>query len=247
MPERLEMNRTFCIPGILLLFIAFALNFLVSVSLPYLNTLDIARIHFHTQNHTMVEAVVDGNAVNETRFGIWAPCSYEPNGARICEATGHGYSVNITNSEHNSVKIIGASWTRGLAVHPVATGMTFIAFLLSFSSHITVTLVSSLVSFLASFLTLLAFFIDIALFAYLKKTVPDVMDIGGKAETGPGFWLTLIAFLLTLLAGCTVCFGRRRARGSDAVVPDVNSEDSEKPRGRFGRLGNLFSFARFRS
>jgi hypothetical protein len=34
------------------------------------------------------------------------------------------------------------------------------------------------------------------------------MLIGGPA----GFWLTFVALILCLLAGCTVCFGRRRER-----------------------------------
>lgn len=34
----------------------------------------------------------------------------------------------------------------------------------------------------------------------------------------PGFWMTLVAFVILLLAGCTVCFGRRRQRMSSATA-----------------------------
>lgn len=40
------MARTFCIPGIIFLFAAFVLSVLVSISLPYLTALDIARTDF---------------------------------------------------------------------------------------------------------------------------------------------------------------------------------------------------------
>jgi hypothetical protein len=40
------MPRAFCIPGVIFLFSAFALSFLVSISLPYLTRLDIARVTF---------------------------------------------------------------------------------------------------------------------------------------------------------------------------------------------------------
>lgn len=40
------MSRAFCIPGIIFLVCALVLNFLVSVSLPYLPALDIARTHY---------------------------------------------------------------------------------------------------------------------------------------------------------------------------------------------------------
>ena len=33
-----------------------------------------------------------------------------------------------------------------------------------------------------------------------------------------GFWMTLVALVLLLLAGCTVCFGRRRDRMSGATT-----------------------------
>jgi hypothetical protein len=39
------MARVFCIPGIVFLFCAFVLSLLVSISLPFLTALDIARVH----------------------------------------------------------------------------------------------------------------------------------------------------------------------------------------------------------
>ena len=40
-------SRAFCIPGIFFLFCAFVLGVLVSISLPSLPALDIARVHFN--------------------------------------------------------------------------------------------------------------------------------------------------------------------------------------------------------
>ncbi|KAF5349316.1 hypothetical protein D9758_011803 [Tetrapyrgos nigripes] len=175
------MSRVFCIPGILFLLCAFVLSFLVSISLPFLPALDIARVHFRDGN-----ALVDGRTVTETRFGIWAPCSYETDGSRICEGSGHGYHVSISNTDKDSSTNIGSGWTRGLAVHPVATAVTFIAFLLSFSTHVSVTLISSLVSFLAALLTFIAFIIDIALFAFVHHEAGNVNDVGANVNTAPG-------------------------------------------------------------
>ncbi len=42
------MSRAFCIPGVIFLVCALVLNFLVSISLPYLPALDITRVHFPT-------------------------------------------------------------------------------------------------------------------------------------------------------------------------------------------------------
>jgi uncharacterized membrane-anchored protein len=85
-----------------------------------------------------------------------------------------------------------------------------VALLLSFSTHLTVTLIASLVSFLGCLMTLIVFAIDIALFAYVKGQMGNV---GGSTMPGPAFWMTLVVLVLTAVAGCIVCFGRRRAKG----------------------------------
>lgn len=41
------MPRAFHVPGVIFLFIAFVLLFVVSISLPYLTALDFARVHFN--------------------------------------------------------------------------------------------------------------------------------------------------------------------------------------------------------
>ncbi|KAH8798716.1 pali-domain-containing protein [Flagelloscypha sp. PMI_526] len=208
------MTRIFCIPGIIFLAAAFVLNALVSISLPFLTALDIARTSFPTTIQ------LSENQAQELRFGIWTFCTYDQDGDRTCKNEGHGYSVNLrfqdTKTNDTFPIVIGSSWTRGLAVHPVAAGVTFIALVMSFSTHITVTLVCSLVSFFAAFLTFLAFIIDIALFAYAKDKLGDA---GAHTKTGPGFWLTFVSFILLLLAGCTVCFGRRKGRMDKSDYP----------------------------
>ncbi|EDR09461.1 uncharacterized protein LACBIDRAFT_319082 [Laccaria bicolor S238N-H82] len=218
------MSRVFCIPGILFLVCALVLSFLVSISLPYLPALDIVRVHFASG------ALQDGGSaqgIQELRFGVWTACYDDTHGDRTCLPTRHGYSVPITNQEKTRSVNIGSSWTRGLAVHPVATAVTFIALILSLSTHITVTLIASLVAFLAALLTLIAFAIDIALLVFVRHEMGNLL-IGAHTITGPGFWLTFASFILLLLAGCTVCFGRRRDRMSGA------STSTRTPRAKTG-------------
>jgi hypothetical protein len=98
----------------------------------------------------------------------------------------------------------------------------FVALLLSFSTHLTVVLVASLVSFLGCLLTLIVFAIDIALFAYVKG---QMNNVGGSTMPGPAFWMTLVVLILTAVAGCIVCFGRRRARGKS----EAYAMETKKP------------------
>lgn len=172
-------------------------------------------------------------AFTQLRLGIWGYCVDFSSG-RQCFNTGHGYSLTVTGAQNAQVTI-GPSWTRGLAVLPVACCVAFIALLLSISQHITITLVASLVSFLAALLTLIAFAINIALFAYVKHEL-GTLNISETTITGPGFWLTFVSLLLLVLAGCTVCFGRRRDRMAGA---NNNSYQLNGPKtgflSRFGR------------
>jgi len=115
---------------------------------------------------------------------------------------GHAYNVQIVTTTGKEANV-RKSYTRGLAVHPVgessantssiivlsrkiaATAVTFVALLLSFSSHITVTLVASLVSFLAALLTLIAFAIDIALYVLVRHQMNN-LNINANTNTAPG-------------------------------------------------------------
>ncbi|KAF8811895.1 pali-domain-containing protein [Phlegmacium glaucopus] len=218
------MSRAFCIPGVIFILCALVLNFLVSISLPYLPALDIARTHFGNG------AAMNSQVLTEIRFGIWAPCYYDSHEDRTCSKTGHGYDITVTSQDKSRVAVINASWTRGLAVHPVATAATLVAFFLSLSTHITVTLIASLVSFLAALLTLIAFAIDIALFALVNHEM-DRLGAGTTTKTGPGFWMTFASLILLLLAGCTVCFGRRRDRLSAAT--STTTYPTTKPKSPF--------------
>ena len=72
-----------------------------------------------------------------------------------------------------------------ILVH-TATGVTFIALLLSLSTHVTFTLLASLASFLAALLTLIAFAIDIALYAWVKHQMGKLDGVGSTTDTAPG-------------------------------------------------------------
>ncbi|KAJ7279090.1 hypothetical protein C8J57DRAFT_1175963 [Mycena rebaudengoi] len=200
----------FRFPGIIFLLCALVLSILVSISLPFLPALDIVRVNFGSGVAT------SGDGMTELRLGIWAPCYYNQDAHRTCYDAHHGYAISVSNDAKTASASIGSSWTQGLAVHPVATAVTFVALLLSLSAHHLVTLLASLTSFLAALLTLIAFAIDIALYASVHHKMGDLPDVSARTRTGAGFWMTFVSLILLLLAGCTVCFGRRKDRLSGA-------------------------------
>ncbi|KAJ7508762.1 pali-domain-containing protein [Mycena galericulata] len=203
------MSRAFYISGTVFLFCALVLSFLSSISLPYLPALDFVRVNFGS-------SISSGSAtLSEVRWGIWGPCIYNGNGDRTCVHTGHGYEFLLETREGQK-EIIGASWTRGLAIHPVATGFVAIAFGFAVSKYEHGPLVASLTSFLAAVVLLIAFAIDIALYADVHHQVGKLNDVQGNVNAGSAFWMTMVSIILVLLAGCSVCFGRRKESGGNA-------------------------------
>ncbi|KAG8746062.1 hypothetical protein FRC10_006165 [Ceratobasidium sp. 414] len=220
------MARVFCIPGIFFLVAAFVLQILVSISLRYVPALDIAHVHFDGAANTG-----SSQAVSELRLGVWSYCyrversgdfacspSSEPLSPRpsnrqllMGHSTEHGYTVDMLASDGDQ-EHVSTSWTRGLVLHPISAAVILIALLLSFSQHLTVILFASLVSFLAAFFVLIAFACDIALFAYLKRRASKLDNVTAHTNPGAGFWMTFASFLILILAGCTVCLGRRHDR-----------------------------------
>lgn len=78
----------------------------------------------------------------------------------------------------------------------IATAVTLVAFFFSFSTHITVTLIASLLSFLAALLTLIAFAIDIAFFALVQH---EVKELGIETTTKPGPGSSIPPFFSSLM------------------------------------------------
>jgi len=185
-----------------------------SVSLPALPALDIVRVQVNNGT-VFVGNVLNSPPISQLKFGIWSYCAYEtPSGNRDCSSSGYGYSVSIHST---NMVTIQSSWTKGLAVVPVAAIVSFIALLFSFSTHMQVALLSSLASFLAAALTLIAFLVEIALYAWVHHEASKLKGVSQTTKTAPGFWLTFVSLFLLLFAGCTVCFGRRGERMASAV------------------------------
>ena len=64
--------------------------------------------------------------------------------------------------------------------------MTFIALLFSLSSHVTLALFASLLSFIAALLTIIALAIDIALYVIVHDRVHRLHDVQVRTVAAPG-------------------------------------------------------------
>lgn len=207
-------------PGILL--IALILSIMVSISLPAFKAMDITRVHWD-QTFSL-----EGVTLDQLRFGIWDACG-ELSGkddfqCPLPDATkGLGYSVTlgkITFGDNEPIATfvtLTGQWTRGLVFHPISTALIFVAFVASIADSIFLTIVASFISFFAALVTFIAFLIDCALYAHVKSELGGSND--GDVITGPGFWLSFVTLILTLIAGCLVFFHHRRQKnGNDGPI-----------------------------
>ncbi|KAJ7098532.1 pali-domain-containing protein [Mycena belliarum] len=201
------MSRAFYLSGVAFLFVALVLSFLSSISLPYLPAIDFVRVKFSGSSFS--------ESLTQVRWGIWGPCVYNNNDHRVCAHTGHGYAVPIETLNGQRV-IVGASFTRGLAIHPVATGAIAIAFGFAASKYENGPLVASLASFFSALMLVIAFAIDIVLFANVHHEIGKLKNVRANVNAGSAFWMTLVSLVFVLLAGCTVCLGRRKDSGSNS-------------------------------
>ncbi|KAJ7839343.1 hypothetical protein B0H14DRAFT_3458750 [Mycena olivaceomarginata] len=226
------MARAFYFVGTGLLFVALVLSFLSSISLPYLPALDFARVKFSGGGISGLGSL----ELTQVRWGIWGPCIYDGNNKRTCLHTGHGYAVPVEtlNIETGATQevIIGASWTRGLAIHPLPQPSPLRSDSLPLNwKH--GPLIASLTSFFAALMVvplylavlydltrvsqlLIAFAIDIALYVFVHHEIGKLKDVDANVNAGSAFWMTFVSLIFVLLAGCTVCFGRRKEGGSDS-------------------------------
>lgn len=127
----------------------------------------------------------------------------------------------VFDKRFNDSVTIKSDWTRGLAVHPVgkssniyrfihwrgesltssitsAAGLSFIALLLTFFSNTTAAVFAT---FLAAFVTLIAFAIDIAFFVLVKHQVGKLQHSDFITRPAPAFWITFISLLFLIMAG----------------------------------------------
>jgi len=171
--------------GVFLLLVSTVLTILTSVSLPYLPNTDIVRVHFKSGNIT--QGTVMSPDISQLRFGIWSYCALElPSGNRNCSDNGYAYSVVFLDKNSTHSVTIGSSWTRGLAIHPVSAGITFIALLTAFFFP---TIVTAVVATLAALTASFASCVDLALYCFVRYQVRKLQPSNSQTDPSLKFWM----------------------------------------------------------
>jgi len=212
----------------LLLFIAFLLLLLVSVSVPIIKTIYLFNLIL-----SFSSSLLNSSVGASAKFGAWGYCysgvdvnlvGSQHQTDTSCSKVHLGYTFDETigNALHISgyEKLISRTLTAALVLHPIACGLTFLALLVSLSvcrrgswgaSRMASLLVLAFGS-LAGLIATIVFFVDIGLVRSVGSAINDATDGDLQLRWGNAVWLTLGAALAIWASLIGVCANMRRNR-----------------------------------
>ncbi|KAI1778665.1 pali-domain-containing protein [Hypoxylon cercidicola] len=214
--------------GTFLLLAATVLLIITDISAPVVNGISMLKVDLDDRRTST-------NRHPTITFGTFGWCVQDAlsSGQDSCSRSHVGYDpIAIVEQNVNNVDFsdYAADTSRGLTrvmiLHPIATGLAFIAFLLALGAGVVGSLIASLTSLLTFIVTLVVLITDFVCFSIIKSEVNGANN-GSRAEWGAASWTTLVAAICSLLATVVVfftCCSTRLHRRRDARmakgVPD---------------------------
>ncbi|EJD05831.1 pali-domain-containing protein [Fomitiporia mediterranea MF3/22] len=222
----------------LLLFAAFLLLLLVSLSVPIIKSIDLLKLSAVVSEGISVASV---DVTGSVKFGVWGYCVSAvdvqvagQNFDRAAQCTKPHLGFTFDETVQNALQVSGIgrisddltrSVTTVLVIHPIACGLTFLALALSifmitsstprFGTRVRsgATLVASI---FAALFTTIIFLVDVIFVAVVRNKLNDEFHGQIRATWGSGTWMTLAATILLWLScvgaccGIFACGGRRK-------------------------------------
>ncbi|KAG7092349.1 hypothetical protein E1B28_008709 [Marasmius oreades] len=219
-----------------LLFIAFLLLLLISLSVPIIKTIYLFRLATSATSD-----LLRSGASGAVDFGVWGYCAdaiavsvfgFDRDASAQCSDRHLGYGFDSTVARILRVEdfndIITKTTTAALVLHPIACGLTFLTLLVSLfmlrrGSNGTSRFPSLLtlgIGILTALLTTIVFLIDVIFVAVIRGRVNDRTDGEVTLGYGNAVWMALgaaLAIWLAMVGACGgVCAcGSRRFRKSE--------------------------------
>ncbi|KAI1477446.1 hypothetical protein K445DRAFT_317067 [Daldinia sp. EC12] len=215
--------------GSFLLLAATVLLIITDISAPVVNNISMLRVNLDERN-------VSPGRHPAVTFGTFGYCVVDAtaSGDDACTRSHVGYDlVPVVQSHVQNVDFsdyaadTARALTRVMILHPIATGLAFISFLLALGAGVVGSLLASLCSLLTFIVTLVALICDFVSFSIIRSEVNDAGN-GSHAEWGAASWTILVSaicsFLATFVVFFTCCSARmhrrRDARLATKDVPD---------------------------
>ncbi|KDQ60710.1 hypothetical protein JAAARDRAFT_31686 [Jaapia argillacea MUCL 33604] len=221
-----------------LIFIAFLLLLLVSLSVPITKTIYLFRL---------VARVVEGafgvnaTATGSARFGVWGYCvspvdvsalGHSESTVAECSKAHLGLTFDSTLASalhvSNYQNLISRATTAVFVLHPIACGLAFLALLASLLMVLPrrepsrgASILTLLLGILAAFVTTVIFLVDVIGIAIVRSKVHSATSGELTLSWGNAVWMVLgatIALWLSLLGACAGICGHRRRRSAKGAT-----------------------------
>jgi small-conductance mechanosensitive channel len=132
------------------------------------------------------------------------------------QANGTPFSGYAASTTHTLTSV--------MILHPIATALCFIAFLMALGSGMIGSLLAALVSTVAFLVTVVALIVDFVLFSIVKSNVND-QNNGAYAYYSIAMWTILVAAICSLIGTVVVfltcCSGRLHKRRAQRTKVDT--------------------------
>jgi len=214
-----------------LVFAAFLLLLLVSLSVPIIKTIWVLNIVASLQTGLANTGISGG-----VKFGLWGYCvsdisasvfGFDQTRAGYCSRKKLGYDLDEQLLDTLGLDDLNDILSRGLTfvlvLHPIACGLAFLALIfaimLAFRPARLASAMALIFSVLAAIVATVAFAIDVALTTIAKNKIRDATDGNLKVTYGAVPWMTLGAMVAlwaaTVGACCGIFVGGRRRREAE--------------------------------
>ncbi|WWC67356.1 uncharacterized protein I206_101264 [Kwoniella pini CBS 10737] len=215
--------------GSFFLFAAFALLLVSSLSAPVFR--QISFLDIQTGNQKLA-------------FGVFGYCTnVNGNGNHGCSSRQLGYDIASISGEVSSFTYVNDNLehiTKALILHPIATGLTFISFIIALFSDRLGFIFAALIAFLAFLISLTAMIIDFVMFGIIKHEINNNTTTA-EAKFENAIWLTLAAVIILFFSTFVVCFEtftNRRNQRSTTSTSTTTRRDKESGYVNGGYIGN---------
>ncbi|KZS99063.1 hypothetical protein SISNIDRAFT_10670 [Sistotremastrum niveocremeum HHB9708] len=205
--------------GALLVFAAFLLLLLVSLSTPIAKSIDLFSLHA-----TVASSVLGSGIRAVATFGVWGYCTsttesvvgVQRTSGRKCTKPHLGYDfsndvASIFDLE-NDQSAINHAITAALVLHPIACALAFLALLFALArlrspAHRLLHVAALVLVVLAALLATVVFLIDVIFVALARSKLKTVSHGDLIVSYGNAVWMALGAAIALWVASVAICAG----------------------------------------
>ncbi|KAI1742625.1 pali-domain-containing protein [Xylaria scruposa] len=222
--------------GTFFLFAATVLLIITDISAPVVDDISILKVELGTNQRS---DLFDGDRFPEITFGTFGWCVQDvtSSGSKTCSRSHVGYDpvavieqnvpdTSFSDYAHDTARAL----TKVMILHPIATGLAFISFVLALGAGFVGSFLAAVGSFITFLVVLVVLITDFVSFAIVRSAVNDSSSTV-VASWGPAAWTTLVAAILCLLATVILLFTccsarlhkRRETRYRDSKISTASS------------------------